>query len=76
MNDATPEVVGLPLSEAAQILAQAGVDYEVRLTAPRRFGPGAAESDSEPRVIQQRPAGTGLLLIAAAPLAPPADEPT
>jgi hypothetical protein len=73
VSDSPPQVVGLPLSEATQILTQTGVHYEVRLTAPRRFGPGAAASDSEPRVIQQRPAGTGVLLIAAAPLAPPAE---
>ena len=74
MSASRPEVVGLPLSEAERILTVAGVVYQVRLTAPRRFGPGATESSDEPRVIQQRPSGAGLLLIVAAPLAPPEDE--
>ncbi len=75
MSDPLPDVVGLPVSEATRILAQAGVAHEVRLTVPRRFGPGAeAAPEAEPRVIQQRPAGAGLLLIAARPLPPPADE--
>jgi len=73
VTDSPPEVVGLPLSEAEQVLTLAGATYEVRLTAPRRFGPGVAETSEEPRVIEQRPSGAGLLLIAALPLALPSD---
>ena len=68
MSEAPPEVVGLPLAEAERILTLAGVSFEVRETTPRQFGPGSPEFGDEPRVIQQRPSGTGLLLIVAAPV--------
>ena len=68
-----PEVVGLPLCEAERVLAAAGVWYEARETAPRRFGPGEPRFAAEPRVIQQRHAGAGLLLIVAYPLADPSE---
>ena len=75
MRETPPEVVGLPLAEAERILKAAGVLYETRETAPRRFGPGEPRFASEPRVIQQRHSGAGLLLIIAYPLAPPEEPP-
>ena len=74
-NEAPPDVVGLPLCEAERVLAAAGVLYEARETAPRRFGPGEPRFAAEPRVIQQRHVGAGLLLIVAYPLADPSDAP-
>jgi hypothetical protein len=70
-GEAVPEVVGLPLIEAERVLATAGVTFEARETAPRCFGPGEPRFGAEPRVLQQRPAGAGLLLIVAYPLAEP-----
>jgi hypothetical protein len=66
--------VGLPRAEAERVLMAAGIPYEIRVTTPRRFGPGRPEFAPELRVIQQRPSATGVLLIAARPLAAPADE--
>ena len=74
MSETSLEVVGLPLSEAERVLTLAGVTFEVRETTPRRFGPGDPQFASEPRVIQQRPVGTGLLLVVAPPLAVPLEE--
>jgi len=70
MSGAPPDVVGLPLAEAERLLATAGTTYEVRKTYPRPAHPGRLRLGSEWRVIQERPAQRGVLLVVAQTLAP------
>lgn len=72
MTSVPLELVGLPLAEAQGLLDSVGVSSAVRMTAPRRFGPGRVVLAAEARVIQQRtcPSGT-VVLVAAYPLQAP-----
>ena len=69
MSQALPDVVGLPLAEAERPLAAAGTLYEVRKTYPRPTHPDRLRLGSKWRVIQQRPAEPGVVLVVAQSLA-------
>lgn len=74
MSEAPPDVVGLPLAEAEHRLAAAGTAYEVRKTYPRPVHPGRVRLGSEWRVVQERPAEEGVVLVIAQSLAPPRED--
>jgi len=57
------DLVGLPWSEAEQILRARGQKYEIRVTAP----PNRPAGTGELRVVAQRPRPEGFLLILAYP---------